>query len=108
MVEEIDEEGGPAEEGTVKESTVSEDGRFDGAFQFNGCQYVAVYIKSGNASGNKVEDSGNIVPQVIRSMSCFPFFLAISVLIRSLLSGPYYQIIVGRLLSPVTIGCPPI
>jgi hypothetical protein len=95
MVEEIDEEDG----------TVSEDSRpFDGTLQFNGCQYVAVYIKSGNASGNKVENSGHIVPQVIR-MFC-SLFLAFLVLIRLSLSGSYNQIMMGRFLSPVTIGCP--
>ena len=67
VVEEIDEEG------TVKAGPVKEE--FDGPFHFNRCKYVAVYIKSGNASGNKVEDCGHIVPQVIR-MSCFFFFLA--------------------------------
>ena len=62
-----------SEEGDMVEDLDEEDGTLtghsrpsDGTFQFNGCQYVSVYIKSGNASGNIVEDSGHIVPQVIR------------------------------------------
>ena len=66
MVEEINEG-----KFTVEEDTISEDNR-SGIFQFNGCQNVAVYIKSGNAIGNKVKDSGHIAPQVIR-MSYFIF-----------------------------------
>jgi hypothetical protein len=63
MVEEIDEE----DDGTVSEYSRP----FDGTFQFKGCQYVAVYIKSGNTSGNKVEDSGHTIPQVIRMFFFF-------------------------------------
>ena len=81
---------------TVEEDTIREDSR-SGIFQFNGCQYVAVYIKSGNTSGNKIKNSGHIVPQVIR-MSCFLF---------SCKFGAHSdQIMVEPLLSPVTIGCP--
>ena len=71
-VEAIDEGEGSVEEGTVEEGTEEDNRPVDGTFHFNRCQYVAVYIKSGNASGNKVEDSGNNVPQIIR-MSCFLF-----------------------------------
>ena len=73
IVEGIDGGESTVEEGAVEEGTVEEGKEFDGTFQFNGCKYVAVYIKSGNASGNKVEDSGHIAPQVIR-MSWFSFF----------------------------------
>ena len=53
-------------EATIEEGTVLT----EKTFQFNAFQYVALYVKSGNTSGNKVKDSGNIIPQVIR-MSCF-------------------------------------
>ena len=71
MVEGIDEgEGMDEGEGTVDEDTVIEG--FDGTFHFNRCQNLTVYIKCGNASGNKVEGCGNMVSQVTR-MSCFLF-----------------------------------
>lgn len=80
-------EGIDEEEVAVEEETLSLE--IDGTLQFNRCQYVAVYIKSGNSSGNKVEDSGNIVPQVIR-MSSF-FLLASSVLIISCTIRPWWD-----------------
>ena len=69
MAEEIDVESTAVEEATVEEGAVGKE--FDGRFQFNGCRYVTVYVKSGNANGNKYTNSGNIAPQVIR-MSYLP------------------------------------
>ena len=80
MAEEINEESTALEEGTAEEGTVEgtvEEGtvsnEFDRRFQITGCQYVTVYVESGNAIGNQYTNSGNITPQVIRTSFYFPF-----------------------------------